>query len=214
MDFEDTDISYFYYSKFLDKSECDYYRKFLSKVEYNSDEDSQVFIYGKWIPIPRKQVGFGDEGVSYKFSGTTVPARPWPDFIIPLKEELEDYVNDFIVDICKEKKISHPKKKYKLSFVLVNFYRNGGDYIGWHSDDEKDLKETEIGSIIISISLGITRPFIFKERTKYNPKKKIINLNDGDLLIMFGDTNKKYMHSVPKRKRIKEPRWNLTFRLI
>ena len=38
---------------------------------------SQVKVFGKWHNIPRQQVAYGDEGLSYKFSGISVPAKPW-----------------------------------------------------------------------------------------------------------------------------------------
>ena len=39
-------------------------------------------------------------------------------------------------------------------------------------------------------------------------------LTDGDLLLMLPGCQEKYQHSIPVRKRIKEPRLNLTFRVL
>ena len=48
--------------------------------------------------------------------------------------------------------------------MLSNLYRDGNDNIGKHSDDEKDLVDN---TLILSISLGSTRDFVFQhKRTK------------------------------------------------
>ena len=49
----------------------------LAEVQFNRPEESRVFVHGRWREIPRLQVAYGDDGTSYRFSGCTVPARPW-----------------------------------------------------------------------------------------------------------------------------------------
>jgi alkylated DNA repair dioxygenase AlkB len=41
-----------------------------------------------------------------------------------------------------------------------------------------------------------------------------IDLENGSLLIMAGDTQRCWKHQLPKSKRVAEPRVNLTFRNI
>jgi alkylated DNA repair dioxygenase AlkB len=94
-----------------------------------------------------------------------------------------------------------------FNFVLINLYENGTRYIGWHSDDEKDLRD---GSIIASLTFGAERDFILKNKETKAVTK--IALPHNTLLIMGGDTQKNYWHSVPKRLRVKEPRVNMTWR--
>src|SRR5450432_3491112 len=44
---------------------------------YYDDDAARVLVYGKWRQIPRRQTAFGNAGLTYRFSGAHVPARPW-----------------------------------------------------------------------------------------------------------------------------------------
>lgn len=81
--------------------------------------------------------------------------------------------------------------------------------MGWHSDNEKSLGNEPV---IASLSVGAAREMIFKHK-QIKMVHKII-LENGSLLIMKGSTQEDYLHSLPKRKNISEPRINLTFRLV
>ena len=56
------------------------------------------------------------------------------------------------------------------------------------------------------------RRFLVKE--KKDSKITTLILEDLSFLLMLGDTQKEYKHSIPKQKRISQPRINLTFRQI
>jgi alkylated DNA repair dioxygenase AlkB len=79
--------------------------------------------------------------------------------------------------------------------------------MAWHSDDEKVMQEN---GIIASISLGADRFFEFKHKT-LDIRQKIL-LENGSLLVMQGETQKYYLHQLPKSKKVQEARINLTFR--
>ncbi len=99
----------------------------------------------------------------------------------------------------------------KFNFALVNYYRDGTDYIGFHSDKEGDLVA---GAPIASVSLGAERDFILMSN-KNSAQKHTLLLQNGSLLFMRGNTQRNYKHSVPKSKvLLKEPRINITFRMI
>jgi DNA oxidative demethylase len=166
----------------------DLYNKLDEKVVFKGN--SYVKLYGKKIKIPRKQIGYGDPGTSYSFSGMTVNSLPWIPIISKIKEDVE-YVTGL-----------------KFNFCLVNRYENGNDYIGYHSDDEKELGDCVH---IASVSFGQKRKFYFK-----NPNTDVVklSLNTGSLCVMYHPTNKYYKHSVPKETTLTHPRINLTFRLI
>lgn len=66
--------------------------------------------------------------------------------------------------------------------------------------------------MIASISLGAERKFVFKHKESKETISHI--LEQGSLLVMKGDTQQYWQHSLPKTKKIKEPRINLTFRTI
>lgn len=59
-------------------------------------------IFGKVYPLPRQQVAYGDPGITYKYSGTTVPALPWTPPVLSLR--------DFLFKL----------KGIKYDFVLIN----------------------------------------------------------------------------------------------
>jgi len=81
--------------------------------------------------------------------------------------------------------------------------------MSWHSDNEKELGENPI---IASLSLGAARKISLKHKFK-NYKVDII-LESGGLLLMKGETQTKWLHSLPKTKKVTTPRINLTFRSI
>lgn len=94
--------------------------------------------------------------------------------------------------------------------MLINWYDDGNHYIGKHSDDEKQIVP---GSNIYSFSFGSSNR-IFRIRDKYNKLRPFIDLEmpHGTLIIMGGDMQKGYTHEVPKSKKVKDRRINVTFR--
>ena len=153
-----------------------------------------IHIQGKEIPVPRLIAWFGD--VNYTYSGITHHAQPMPDFI--------DLVRQVIEKLCSEKL----GKKVKFNSVLLNYYRNGKDSISFHSDDEKELDEDPV---IVSISLGVTRKFIFKNK-KDGKNKVEYMLTNGHCLVMYGTTQKEWLHGILKEPEVEGERINLTFR--
>ena len=99
--------------------------------------------------------------------------------------------------------------EHQFNSVLANLYRDGHDYMGWHSDNEPELGSEPI---IASISLGASRPLQF--RHKKSKQKYELELEPGSLLIMHGQTQSTWQHCLPKRRKVTEARINLTFRYI
>jgi alkylated DNA repair dioxygenase AlkB len=93
--------------------------------------------------------------------------------------------------------------------VLLNYYRNGQDAMGWHSDDEPELGPQPV---IASISLGGVWRFLLKAKT--GGPSSAIELAHGSVLLMQGDTQKNYRHSLPRTAKPVVARINLTFRQI
>jgi len=81
--------------------------------------------------------------------------------------------------------------------------------MGLHSDNEKELGSNPV---IASLSLGATRKIFF--RHKYKKISFSIAQNQGDLLIMSGQTQSFWKHEIKKEKKVLSPRVNLTFRNI
>ena len=58
----------------------------------------------------------------------------------------------------------------RLNELLVNWYRDGSDYIGPHSDDERELVK---GAGIYCISYGATRDFVLCKKKDKKVKVKV-----------------------------------------
>ncbi len=149
-----------------------------------------VKIFGKSVLQPRLTAYYGTQ--AYRYSGVTMQPLPWNAPLLQIKAKIEPLVNT------------------QFNGVLLNLYRNGQDYMGWHSDDEKELAP---GAAIASLSLGDSRRFIFRRRDDRRVKVAL-NLSDGDFLVMGGDTQKFWQHQVPKSAKSTQPRINLTFRVL
>jgi len=92
---------------------------------------------------------------------------------------------------------------------LLNLYHNGEEGMGWHTDNEKELKKE---GAIASVSFGAVRKFAFKH--KKTQEKVELTLDNGSLLVMKGTTQSHWLHRLPPSKKITTPRINLTFRTI
>jgi len=93
--------------------------------------------------------------------------------------------------------------------VLLNYYRNGRDSNGWHSDDEPELGDNPV---IASLSLGAPRDFQLRSK-RDKSLKQTLSLEHGSLLVMRGTTQRCWQHQIPKRANAAS-RINLTFRTI
>ena len=150
-----------------------------------------IKMFGKNTKIPRLQCWIGDEGCDYKYSGKKLNRQNWTKDLAMIREK-----------ISRELKID-------FNSVLVNYYRDGKDSMGWHSDDEKELGPDPI---IVSISLGSERDLVF--RNKINKETLSIPQTNGCLILIDGKTQKNWQHSIKKTQKIISPRINLTFRNI
>jgi alkylated DNA repair dioxygenase AlkB len=179
-----------YVADFLDADESRALRGELEQASAGFDRD-RVLIYGKTVDSPRLVKAFGDDGLRYRYAGVDRETAPW----LPKLRA----VRDRLVALA-----GHP-----FNYALVNWYRDGNDYIGWHSDKEADLAQE---ASIASISLGAARPFLLRDRAGGATHEVV--LADGSLLWMRGTTQQFFKHSLPRRKAITEPRFNITFRQI
>jgi len=149
----------------------------------------RLTMFGRSVDEPRLSAWYGDH--AYTYSGVPRQPLPWNE---PLSE---------LRRICE--RITGAS----FNTVLANLYRDGNDSMGWHADDEPELGSAPV---IASVSLGAPRRFRFRHRDSGESIE--CRLPSGSLLVMSGACQRKWMHSVPKEKRISEPRINLTFRFI
>jgi len=97
--------------------------------------------------------------------------------------------------------------------LLINWYKDGSHYIGKHRDKETQLVK---GSAIYSLSYGQDRDFVIEADEQPCTYRKVIHMNDGSGIIMGGQTQTFYKHSVPPRAKSKcmGRRINITARLF
>ena len=156
----------------------------------NAWEQQRLLMYGKFVDEPRLSTWHSD-GQSYTYSGSARTPQPWTPLLNDIREQCEGQTG------------------HTFNGVLVNFYRDGNDHLGWHSDDEL-VNGPE--PLIASISLGAERRFDMRHRD--SGEVVSTSLSHGSLLVMSGLSQKCWEHRIPKMSRMVDPRVNLTFRRL
>lgn len=153
---------------------------------------STVTLYGKQVPTPRRQQSYG---LSYYFSREIHHAEP----MLPIIQKYIDLANQMESD-----------KTNLFNMALLNWYADGSEYIGYHSDDERQLIP---GSSIYCFSFGTAREFYLKNKSSKKVDLKLL-LEDQSLVIMGGNCQKTHQHSIPKRStsKVSMPRVSITLR--
>lgn len=147
---------------------------------------NRIKVFGKEYLEPRLTAWFGPP---YKYSNIQWPEKQLPECLFGLKKTVEEFADT------------------QFNSVLLNYYRDGKDSMGWHSDNEPEMDQ----SIIASVSLGATRTIRF--RNKVTKETANVELKNGSVLLMK-NFQENWQHAIPKREKITEPRLNLTFRKI
>jgi len=152
-----------------------------------------IVLFGKERPMPRLTCWMGD--IAYTYSGLANQPAPWLPAVADVKGRVEDLSGS------------------AFNGVLLNLYRDGADSMGWHADDEASLGARPV---IASVSLGAPRRMRFKSKDSQQAASAgfEITLSHGSLLVMRGDSQRDWLHAIPKSKRVSTPRINLTFRNI
>ena len=185
----DADIHY--YPDFISHDESIHYlESLLSDVSW---QQNKIKMFGKTYDEPRLTAWYGEEGLRYKYSGIQLEATPWSMILNELRHKVNAVAS---VD---------------FNSVLLNYYRDGQDSMGYHQDDESELGSNPT---IASLTFGAERTFQLKHISNKKIKRKDIPLTSGSLLIMAGTTQSFWKHQIPKTKKRIGPRINLTFRKI
>ena len=150
-----------------------------------------------WMREPRLTCLYGI--MPYEYGGRVMENWNWekaPVAISRVKEKIERFLN------------------FKFDTLLLNRYRNEKDSVGWHSDNERIFGDF---SIIASLTLlehkgsGGIRSMEFKSKKNERVGWEI-GLENGSLLIMAGCIQKYWLHRIPRERKEKGERVNLTFR--
>eukprot|EP01084_Bolivina_argentea_P278926 476734_1 len=200
--------------------------KLLSQIENESEyipRSKMTFtIYGKTMELPRDKQFYGDtlqNGYKplYRYGGNYLPkVYDFPKTLKMLRDKVKEY------QYCNH--------------CVLNRYKNGTDYIGFHRDKTKDFL---VNSGVIILSFGTERILRFKrddniikkiilkannnnndkveiDMIKKLPKLVNLRLKSGSLCFVGDKTNTYYKHSIVKQSKnvIKGKRISLTLRNI
>lgn len=169
----------------------------LGNIDFNKlwnlhpDDLGKVKIMEKEISTPRYQQSYDKP---YYYSGMFHPALPLPEEFKPFLE----WANN--------------QGYGAFNMTVINYYRNGTDYIGKHSDNENQLVKD---SPIISVSIGSPRLFRIRQK-KDNSVLKDQILKGNSYIVMGGKFQTHLLHEIVKVTGKKGEsigrRINITFR--
>ncbi|MDQ6697551.1 MAG: alpha-ketoglutarate-dependent dioxygenase AlkB [Actinomycetota bacterium] len=151
-----------------------------------------ITLYGRQSPVPRLTAWHGDPQAVYTYSNIAMEPEPWSAPLLEIRALVE------------------AEAATRFNSVLCNLYRHGRDSVAWHSDDEAELGPRPV---IASVSLGDTRTFQLRHRTRSELRHQI-ELSHGCLLLMRGATQRHWKHQISKTARPVGRRINLTYRTV
>lgn len=170
----------------LDLSAEEIFHRLRDETDWRAE---QIQVWGKLHWQPRLSAWHGE--ARYRYSGKTFDPQPFTPLQLHIKQAVEQATG------------------YRFNSVLLNYYRDERDSMGFHADDERELGPEPA---IASVSFGAPRTFILKHRTR--PQTIKLTLGDGCLLLMAGTLQQHWTHGINKERTARGPRINLTFRLI
>ncbi|MCY7296192.1 alpha-ketoglutarate-dependent dioxygenase AlkB family protein [Alteromonas sp. a30] len=187
--FDVPDAELIYIPEFISFDQADGCLETLKQtLSWSQDE---ITLYGKSVTIPRLQAWHGDAEAEYRYSNLSMRPQGWTPMLYELKQACEAYL------CCT------------FNSVLGNWYRDGQDSMGMHSDNEPELGPHPT---IAALSFGQTRRLKFRHRNKRD--RLNIDMQSGSLLVMSGSTQRFWQHGIAKSVKPMQERMSLTFRHI
>lgn len=172
-------------------------RLFHALIGELSWQQPEVVVFGKKHKIPRWQDWQSDQNITYQYSGKVLAPKAWHPEVLKIKHLLEEAVG------------------HTFNSVLINYYRDGEDKMGWHADNEPELGPNPV---VACVSLGAQRDLQFRRKkssTSVAPSSAInVSLTNGSLLLMKAGMQRHFEHQIPARKSVDEGRISLTFRKV
>lgn len=150
----------------------------IDDIKDQLDIKPPVKIFNK-ICYQQRDVGFfSDRSIGYHYANQLAKSKPMTlnlDLLVDLVNEL--FGSDF-------------------NGILINRYTGGDEYIGPHSDDEKNIDK----SGVIAISYGSERIFRIRDK-KTKQIVQDIPFKNLDIICMGGDFQKEFTHEIPPTKK-------------
>ena len=169
----------------------DYAQLLAQLIADSAWRQDEVTLFGKTYLQPRLSAWYGDQ--AYSYSGLQLQPRPWNATLLGIRKRIETLVG-------------HP-----FNSVLLNYYRNHHDRMGMHSDNESELGAEPV---IASLSLGATRDFRLRHKTRKDLPTVKLALGSGSLLLMKGKLQRHWRHGINAQRQPCGARVNLTFRQV
>ncbi|TKB49698.1 alpha-ketoglutarate-dependent dioxygenase AlkB [Ferrimonas sediminicola] len=176
-----------YWSHFLSEEQAD---QLLGRCRNLHWQQPRVRVFGKEHLIPRQQCWLGEPGCQYRYSGTLLDPEP-----------LSPWLDALMLSVSQ-----HCGVRYNT--VLANRYRDGGDKMGWHSDNEPEMGAEPQVAIL---SLGAARPL--QLRCGEGQQQEFV-MPHGSLLQLLPEAQRRCKHQLPARAAVHGERISLTFRRI
>ena len=178
------------YQNFFNSMESElYFNTLMNSITWKQDK---MKLYGREVALPRLTAWYGEHSKDYSYSGINSKALPWTPELLEIKMRVESIA------------------KVNFTSALLNLYRTGNDHVSWHRDNEKVLR---VNPVIASVSFGATRTFKFRN-IRDKSVVRSIELTSGTYILMKGETQHNWEHSITKSKKVDAPRINLTFRIL
>jgi alkylated DNA repair dioxygenase AlkB len=179
------------------------------------------FITGK---TPRLQKWFQDDARYFSKHWNNQDLERWKSsaadaWLVDLRSRIQKAINtlfetqiDGVYTGCR---------RPEFNSTLINYYRDGNDYIRYHKDDEKVFGDNPT---IAMLTFGCPRDLKFKwtmtpkDRTSatfstmHHENDKSYCVEPGTLFLMAGSVQKCYWHGVERDPSITDSRFSLTFR--
>jgi alkylated DNA repair dioxygenase AlkB len=96
----------------------------------------------------------------------------------------------------------------RLDRIWVNLYRDGADSVAWHGDRNRLVMTRPL---VATVSLGARRKFLLRPRGTSRALHRL-EPGHGDLVVMGGECQAEWEHTVPKTKQAVGARMSVTIR--
>ena len=194
-----------------------FYNEFVNKFPWIFGEQN---FYGKTSKIPRGMFFLGDPHIkNYQYSKLKFDVQNWNNndptysYVKDIRDEVErdPTMNRILGGAFIDPNIDFANTPIlTYNSCLINYYRDGYDKIDYHPDREA----LGVCNAVVTVSLGTSRRFILRRNSD---KFKIETvLNSGDLVMMAGNCQQDWQHSIPRvtTNKCATGRISLTYRMI
>lgn len=200
---DDGKASVYVINWFISKKKC--HQLFDESLDSIPWETQEYKFGGRRVKSKRKVYAFGDcDEHSYIYSGRSIVLSEW-------------FSSDIGKKWLKIRDKIHKELGIFTNALLLNYFPDGSSGITAYNDKEviKGFMKYEANPVA-ELSLGATRRFNFKPiiQDKDIIKKLHTYVENGQLMVMEGETQLRYKHGIPYQKNIKEPRISAIFKLL